>query len=445
MSLELSNLFLMSFGALFVFAFACAIRYFKDSLAEIDLIKFSIIFNVIFLIGIPLILFRYFDAENNYLEGIEREKLIAILNVAIGILLYFVPAFYFIAKKTELFISKYSFVRHGNYNLRQIGIFVSFLGLLGFCFELILLISDEATPLRRLFSGEISAIELAYARSDFSQAKDPLAIIAKEIIKNYLPLIFPLILALHYEGTRWRLKSSSMITAFFCSLLATMWSIEKLSIIYFTLSVVAVRLIYGWRPNLKKIIFIGSSSLLALLTAFYFIYLSKIETEGIEYLFEIFTHRASTQAVGYILALFYFPDLIDFRYLSGISNALASLQDEKFASVYGLVIDYAAPEFADVSGAMSSFSAGDAWGLFGTVGVIFCPIVLGWYYGVANAAMWAKNKLPIVPIFVLLFSRPYISTGFYGFIYPVGFLQVLLPYWVMLIYFRTQKKRTVVY
>lgn len=410
----------------------------KKIFFKLDLISFAVFFNVIFLILIPLLLFRFFDVSNSYFDGVEAKSLLDLLDWTIWVLCYFLFVFYWVSTQTALSVRRLYFNRTFKIDFNRAGNALTLVSVLSLAALLGLLSSDESLPLRQLFSGKASAFELAISRSDFSQATTFFGILSKEIIKNYLPLLFPLMVAIKYEGWNTHWTKIGLCSAFFVSFFSMLWAIEKIAIMYFAISIYCVQIAYGKKISRAATFLMGFVLFVLVVLSFYLVYFSKIDEEGTGYLVDVFLHRATTQAVGYVLAFNYFPGQLDFKYLSGISGFLASLSGEQFSSVYGAVIDYAEPDFADISGAMSSFSMGDAWGLFGVVGVLICPFVLGLYYGLANSVVYTRSKLPWLLLFVMLFSKPYIASGFYGFLYPVGFLSILIPYWIFLKFVRVR-------
>ena len=133
------------------------------------------------------------------------------------------------------------------------------------------------------------------------------------------------------------------------------------------------------------------------------------------------------------MAVHYF-DSHDFLYLSGISNSLAALVGENFQSPYSLLIDFYVPEYAETSGALSSFAVGEAYALFGLIGVFLSGIIVGLYYSFFEATKHSNFLSVIfVGVYGLFFSHFYVASSFYGFLWPVGLAYQTIPFFIIAI------------
>lgn len=402
--------------------------YFKGGV-KLDLISFVIYFNLIFLIGFSLLLFNFSDVSNSYFDPYPVEK---VMGFSLLAFFYFVVFFCYASK----FFCHYFLVKldidDNFFDLSKIYDVLVVLSWLSFGFLIFHIVFGQNVAIKNFFSMNSTSLELATSRAETTQASGFLGVLVKELLKNYIPLLFPLLLMIRRLGFRSKFLMTNLIIAFFASLIATAWFIEKASVVYFGFSILAVHLCFDLNVSFGRILSYLSLLFFFLVGMFYFFYLNAVERDGVGYLIQILSHRFTTQVAGYVLALYVFPDYIDFRGISGISGFFASVAGDKFQSTYGILIDFLDPENAAISGAMSSFAVGDAWGLFGIWGVLISPFVCGVYYGLANLPFKGRARVILMPLVIFLFSKPLLASGFYGFLYPIGMLSILLPYWLFL-------------
>lgn len=392
-----------------------------------DLIGVAVYYNLLFLIGAGLYLIYFQALSNSYLDGIDYRS---VMPWAVMYFNVFIVTFIAVSRLVcwkVLSVTKnscdFDIVRGRKFVLATYLIFVV---------VVLLLVFSENAPIKSLFTGDFSNIALAILRSDASHGSGIIENVKTELIKNFLPLLFPIGIALFFERL---ITVLPLIVSGIVSLISLMWFVEKASVVYFALSIVCV--VFMYRPKLLRIsaqtVIFSAVTICFLLLMFFFVYSKQVDSEGYGYLIDIFEHRFSTQSVGYILSLLYFPDDLRFRGLAGISNILARISGEEFQSVYACLIDYIEPEFASISGSMSSFSGGDAWGLFGYSGLIMAPLICGIYYGAANSAFYSSRmRVLLFPLTITLFYKPILASSFFGFLFPVGFAQILIGYWAFL-------------
>ena len=86
------------------------------------------------------------------------------------------------------------------------------------------------------------------------------------------------------------------------------------------------------------------------------------------------------------------------------------------------------PEFSDISGAMSSFAAGDAYGLFGWWGILVGPMFVAFYYYLFYfMAVQGNGRILFIGLYGLYFGNAYLASSFYSFVWPVGIVISILP------------------
>lgn len=245
----------------------------------------------------------------------------------------------------------------------------------------------------------------------------------KIFVQSWIPI---LAYTLFYINLKYKISRLMVLFSFVLGCLASVYFFEKSTLFFFLLGYVAVYLYAGNKISVATIavtflIAIAVVSLMYVVT-----YGDRIS--GIDYLLEIIIHRTATQSVGSVMALHYFYSH-DYFYFSGVSNLLASITGGSFQSVYSALIAYYDPENADISGALSSFAAGDAYGLFGYLGIILGGIVVGVFYAFLESSKYSKNlSLLFVGVYGVYYSHFYIASSFYGFLWPIGLLYDMAPF-----------------
>ncbi len=220
---------------------------------------------------------------------------------------------------------------------------------------------------------------------------------------------------------------ATAILALLFSFLSVFLTLQKANAAYFIFGLVGVWIYSGRRISIISWAIIISSSILTIIFAYIMTYQTKIVDN--QYLIDIFIHRSVTQSVGSIVAFTLYPDFLDFKGLTGISNFLAGLVGGHFSSPYSDMIKYMVPETADVSGALSSFATGEAYALFGVPGVLISPVIAAAYFGFLESTRSNRGaRLVWSPLYAQFYSVPYLSAGFYPFFWPVGFALSMLPF-----------------
>lgn len=273
----------------------------------------------------------------------------------------------------------------------------------------------------------MSLTELNEQRAFLSQGSG-LLILNKIVIKSWIPM-----LSYVYSYLWFTSKSSfrfsdrvGLIGSIILGLLASVYFFEKSSIFFYSLGIVGVYVYSGGFLKRKFTLFIPVFAVFLVSIMYILIYQDRIVNN--KYLIDIVIHRITSQSVGSVMAFHYFK-FHDYFYLSGISNFLASLQNEGFQSVYSAIIDYYIPETAEISGAMSSFATGDAYGLFGYLGVLMSGFIVGVYYSFFEAMKVSRfMSISFIGIYGLFFGYAYVATSFYSLLWPVGIVYSSAPF-----------------
>lgn len=207
--------------------------------------------------------------------------------------------------------------------------------------------------------------------------------------------------------------------------LASISGFEKSRLAFFLIGLIGIWIYAGGRVNIAVWIVAALASLI-LVALGYLIYGSAA---SLPYLAQAIVHRTSTQAVGAILAFDWYPKIMPFKGLAGLSSFLADLLHQHFSTPYADIIDRWDPANAATSGSMASFATGEAYGLFGWFGVLISPVVAALYFGALEATKRAKAIQPIcASAYGLFFGMPFLATGFYSFFWPVGFVYAFGPF-----------------
>lgn len=250
----------------------------------------------------------------------------------------------------------------------------------------------------------------------------------KIIIKSWIPMLSYLYIYMYFsfKFSFNKIDRLFLIISFFMGITSSLWFFEKSVIVFYFIGIVGVYVYSGGLLNRKysllfPVILVGLVSLMYII-----IYQDNIV--DVKYLSDILLHRTFTQSTGSVMAIKYFSEN-EFFYLSGISNSLASLTGDEFRTPYSALIDYYVPETSKTSGALSSFVTGEAYGLFGIIGVILSGVIVGIYYSFFEATK-ASNFLSIVfvGLYGLYFSHFYVASSFYSFLWPIGMIYNIFPF-----------------
>ncbi|GEM_PF-2593249 len=271
-----------------------------------------------------------------------------------------------------------------------------------------------------LFSSSMS--EINESRHALSSGGGILAL-NKIFVQSWIPIMS---FTIFYIYLKYKISRFMVITSFILGCLASVYFFEKSTLFFFLLGYLAVYLYAGNKIN---IVTLALTFIIAIaVVSFMYIAIYGDRISGFDYLIDIIIHRTATQSVGSVMSLHYFQSH-DYFYLSGVSNLLANITGGSFKSVYSALIAYYDPENADISGALSSFAAGDAYGLFGYLGVILGGAVVGVFYAFLEASKHSKNlSFLFVGVYGVYYSHFYIASSFYSFIWPVGLLYDMAPF-----------------
>ncbi len=250
----------------------------------------------------------------------------------------------------------------------------------------------------------------------------------KIVLKQWIPMLSYIYFYLYFSNNvnMRRFDKCFMLLSLILGVISSIWYFEKAVIGFYLFGVIGVY-VYSGRRLKKRVALVLPVIVLALTASMYVLtYQDKII--GTQYLSDILLHRTLSQSTGSVMAIHYF-DSHDFFYFSGVSNLLASVSGDEFQSPYAAIIDYYVPEFSETSGAMSSFVTGEAFGLFGLVGVLLSGFIVGLYYSFFEATK-SSNFLAIifVGLYGLYFSHFYVASSFYTFLWPVGIVYSISPF-----------------
>ena len=286
---------------------------------------------------------------------------------------------------------------------------------------------------------KFGVFELEAKRAFLSQGGGFLTL-NKIILKSWVPILSYLYLYLFFAKKIYfrRIDKFFLYLSVFMGVAASLWFFEKSVIVFYLFGIAGI---YVFSGNLlkKKYTLMFPFVFIFLAAGMYLItYQDKIVDN--QYLIDILLHRTFSQSTGSVMAVDYFMQH-DYFYFSGVSNLLASINGDAFQSPYGAIIDFYVPESIETSGAMSSFVVGEAFGLFGLIGVLISGVIVGIYYSFFEATK-VSNFLSIifVGLYGLYFSHFYVSSSFYSFVWPVGIVYSIFPF-VLLALFSIKKTR----
>lgn len=276
----------------------------------------------------------------------------------------------------------------------------------------------------------LNATEIVEQRALLTQSGGA-HVAAKMLIKSWIPSLGYLYFFLLLKETRPIHKGDlvGVTLAVVSGVFASIMYFEKSGLFFYIVGFFGIWIYSGRRLRMRYMLF--APVLALLLTSLMYVLTYQGKVTNFEYVLNIIEHRVMSQGVGSIMAFDYFSDR-EFLGVSGISNFLAQLTNSEFRTTYSILIDYYVPETTDVSGALSSFAVGDAFGLFGWVGVALSGIVMGVFF----AALTATSASFAVAVifcgsFGVYYSHFVVASTFYGFLWPVGLIYACAPFLLM--------------
>jgi hypothetical protein len=296
----------------------------------------------------------------------------------------------------------------------------------------------DAPPFAGLFQ-DLSAIELAVLRHEGSQNA-----VFKILRHSWIPCTFYCWAYIYHSRKKYKIEKKLLAKLRFyvgfsllLGVIASIWAIQKSLVASFLLGWLGIYLLASNKKlNLKLL---SLPVLVFVITIFSFYYFLANDVQNLDSIFEVIVNRFFAQAAGVAYAFFAFPDIFEFKYISGISNFLASVTGEKFSSPYADLINHADPVHAEISGAMSSFVAGEAYGLFGWFGVFLGPFFVAFWYALFAVGSENNNtSVMFVGQYGLFFGNAYMASSFYSFLWPVGFAYSMIPFVILCLLSRSK-------
>lgn len=263
----------------------------------------------------------------------------------------------------------------------------------------------------------------------------------KILIKSWLPACSYLYLYLYLKKKYIfdLMDRILLILSIATGVLASVWFLEKAVLFFYVFGLVGVWVYCGRRINKMQWVMIFVLAFVVIGAMYIVTYGDRVV--NFDYLSSIILHRLTTQSVGSVMSVHYFENHNNF-YLTGVSNLLASLSGSEFRSVYSFLMDYYLPELGETSGSLSSFAAGDAYGLFGLLGVVLGGGLVGVYYAFFDATRESEFLAIIfVGLYGIYFSHFYIASSFYQFLWPVGMVLSIAPFALMSMFSSIVSKR----
>ncbi len=291
-------------------------------------------------------------------------------------------------------------------------------------FVIVLMYFKNPPVLAKLFSGA-TALDISIARSEVGGNS-----FFKIVRNTWVPAAS---YTMFYFYSRNKKLIYWLIFSILLAVICSVWSGAKSALASLLLGYLGVYIIS--KDNVKignmKVLFYGLifSSFIV-----FMYYITTLNTNSsLDVILTTAKNRFFGQAGGVGYAFYIYPTFMDHKYFTGISSFLSSLSATQFSSVYGDLIDYAVPEYADISGAMSSFAAGDAYGLFGWWGIIIGPsFVALFYYLFYYMSVKGNARVLFIGMYGLYFGNAYLASSFYSFVWPVGMVLSISP---MLIFY----------
>ena len=281
-------------------------------------------------------------------------------------------------------------------------------------------------------------VELSYKRHELFFGHGILQL-HKFFIKYWIPMLSYLMYYLYLKKILYKkFHKMLMLLLIIVSILASLWYFEKSPIVFYILGLGGIYLYSGYRFKKKYVFFFIFIAFGLISISYLLIYKNHII--DMKYLIDIVIHRTVGQGDGSIVAFDYFENHKPFG-LSGISNILAEIKGETFKTPYAFLINYYDPSRIATSGSISSFAAGEAFGLFGYIGIIIGGVIVGIYYAFFEATK-ASSFLSVifVSVYGYYFAFPYVATNFYTFVWPINLIIIITPIFILTL-FSIKKQR----
>lgn len=424
------NLFFVTtiIAVVVLFAFYKLVSLNEESFLVKPTIEKMVFFrDFLFLTFIPTVLFLYKDAykENYTLALLQSDKYIYMALVAscVFILVFFIT-YKVIEKPLGVTISRVKI------NLSEKKMQNSLLYLLltvGLAY--VLYSYKIEAGLFSLLSGKNTS-ELGLLRFSLKNSQDA-GTLYKLATTSWVPGFGYLSYYLYLVSERKKSIKQKVIVVgwFFVGAIASISFLMKSELVFFGLGYLGVYIYCGKRTSKSTLLTLFSISIVIVAVFYLLIYQDKVTDGG--YIKSILIHRIGMQSVGNIMAFQYFEHA-NYLGLSGISNSLAALTDQEFQSPYWLIKKIYNPETADISGSLSSFVTGEAYGLFGWVGVLISGFIVALWYSFFSAT---RKSFLLAVIFVPLYASFYghinVASSFFAFMWPVGKILGVLPFMIL--------------
>lgn len=309
---------------------------------------------------------------------------------------------------------------------------VYILSCLSFISFIIIIIVSYKYQTGIFFTSASGHVEASETRHLLSQGSGFLKL-NKIFIKSWVPITSYIFLYLYLKQRIEFSKTNTfmMYLSILNGILASIFFLEKAILFIYVFGFIGIYTYSG--RSLKKqhmplaVIF----AILSIAAMYLVTYGNRVD--GLSYLYNIIIHRTATQSVGSVMAFDYFNQF-EFKGMAGVSNFWAALTHSNFSSPYSDIIKYYDSENASISGAMSSFAAGEAYGLFGILGIFFSGFIVSFYLAFFESSK-NSNFLSIlfVGFYAIYFSQPIVASSFYSFVWPIGFIYDLIPFLLIII------------
>tara|TARA_Y100000815_G_C13333378_1_gene496904 strand:- start:610 stop:1785 length:1176 start_codon:yes stop_codon:yes gene_type:complete len=281
-------------------------------------------------------------------------------------------------------------------------------------------------------AGNMDLRGMAETRHFLSQSGGSLAL-NKIFMKAWVPMLSYLHFYLYLiAGSLFKFRHKvTLATGVVAGLMAALFFLEKAVLFFYILGFLGVYVYAGRRLKRHYLPIAFAVSVVLVSLMYVLTYGDKIESYL--YLKNVLVHRAATQSVGSVMSFEYFTDN-GAKGMAGVSTLWADVLGESFSSPYSELIKHYVPETTDVSGSMSSFATGEAYGLFGIIGVLVSGFLVAVFLSFFEATKTSKALSVIfVGIYGLYFSHHYVASGFFSFVWPVGLVYNVLPFFVLLL------------
>ena len=296
-------------------------------------------------------------------------------------------------------------------------------------------------PLFHLF-GDVAAEYLEQVRAD-SKINFAGVVFVREYLAINLTMLTSMICYSYYLFNS-KLKYRILFyTSFSLAFAILTYNLEKSPFIWYLISLMFINIVVSHGASLRTIIY--NALLVSIAVIFIFALLHKDDGNG--YYFDLVYRIFVAQSVAIFMGFEYFPSVHEFLGFEGVSKLFTIFTNAEVKNSGRILFEIYAPSAVEnnTAGYIVGLFNAEAWMLFGMIGVLTMPILVGFIIQMLNLFFIKSPKTPInVGLYVYFWTKLSVSGSLTQFIYPTTIifpiLVVVFVVYVARIRFAIEKK-----